>query len=1154
MAENNPYVGPASFTKDDRKRFFGRDSEARELSYLLIARRAVLLYAQSGAGKTSLLKAKVLPDFEDSGELRVLPMARVAGSAEGGNLYVANALASLKLSGATLTDALRAVFPKSDGDEVPCLLIFDQFEEIFTFHPELLDQRQAFLEQLRDCLEEYPKLGLLLAMREDYLADLDSVAGYLPDRMRTRMRMERLSDKQAEEAIALPAAGAGKPFEKGLARKLTDELRRVQAGRKTAGEGADSHALGKYVEPVQLQIVCRQLWSKLPENATAITEEHYKLARVDDALIQFYRDSIEKARKAKVTERNLRKWFGEKLITPAGTRGLVCRGDTTTEGLDNAAVDILYECYIIRADPRGTNTWYELTHDRLVEPVLSDNLAWKASYRNPVAEALERGPDTVLTGSALVDARDYAKEYPEELNPEEQRLLRKSEEQERARQEEEERARKRRRAAFRTGAAVILGLSALSVFAWNEARRAKAAEGRANVALVQSLVNSGSGLLASNREVDDLRSMLAALSAERYLHLLPSASPQLRADVRGVLQKAVYGVVERNLIVVPNEVHFAGFNQDGSAIAAVDETGLISMWDGTGKKLYEFQGPSGNINLGSAAFTADLGTLVTAHNGITAESFIDTSKSTVLVWDLKQKRQSAELKGLAGPVWDLGIDPRGRYLVTAGDDGLRFWDAQGAPLAPWGSVPERATRVTVSPDGNWVGWISKAGVRVLNVGNPGAVHTLTEREPRNDEDEVPLAFVPGRESLLVAGQLWDLKTFQATGKKVEGRIFSRDGAWIAKEVHGLPEVTTPDGELVHNLAGHQEGGWVLAFGPGHMVLTAGGDNTIRLWDLTQRYAAQFDTWRDSFSMAASDTPRRYATVDISYDRQPGGGMPVIGRDNAATLWSAEGKRLAEFPLPAGNQSGTIALSADSSILTACVRGLCQLWNTQTKASSYVPLAGRFAGMASLHGRLVLIGIDRDTVTVEDAQGVVVSRFDLPAGTHSAEPNAARTRLVAAGPSGVGIWDLEGKQVGGFTQPLAGAKVVPGSDTGRVAIAAAGFVTVFDERGKIIYALGKLPATAISPDGKLVAATGGPYSVPTLFDMETLRPVARYYGNGVFQFNFTADGKFVMLVGNDAPPRVWRVDTLEELAAQGREWIRDWARNNPAVSDQLGSDR
>src|SRR5579863_9584087 len=73
----NPYVGPASFTKEDSKRFFGRATETRELASLVIARRAVLLYAQSGAGKTSLLQAGLIPELEQRKRVATFPIARV---------------------------------------------------------------------------------------------------------------------------------------------------------------------------------------------------------------------------------------------------------------------------------------------------------------------------------------------------------------------------------------------------------------------------------------------------------------------------------------------------------------------------------------------------------------------------------------------------------------------------------------------------------------------------------------------------------------------------------------------------------------------------------------------------------------------------------------------------------------------------------------------------------------------------------------------------------------------------------------------------------------------------------------------------------------------------------------------------------------------
>lgn len=440
MADNNPYVGPASFTGEDRKHFFGRDKDALELSYLLIARKAVLLYAQSGAGKTSLLKAKVIPDFNESDEIHVYPITRVSGPAKGANVYVTNALQGLGLIGETLTEAFDhpAVSRQSGAAEgekkQPCLLIIDQFEEIFTFHQELRDQRRAFFEQLRDCLNTYPKLSLLLSMREDYLADMDSFSSYLPDRLRTRMRMERLDDKQAEEAIAQPAKVAGKPFDNGVARSLVDNLRRMQIKRKKDDATEDEPALGKYVEPVQLQIVCRQLWSKLPEGDASVSQKHVEeLGNVDDALKTFYTDALNAVHEKMpmLTERTLRDWFNNKLITSSKTRGLVFQEDSETAGLPNEAVKILAEKYIIRADIRQGDSWYELTHDRLVEPILKDNLEWKETYRNPVAIALKLyGQNYFLTGSGLKDALEYKKRNPKELNEEEQRFLRRSEDEE----------------------------------------------------------------------------------------------------------------------------------------------------------------------------------------------------------------------------------------------------------------------------------------------------------------------------------------------------------------------------------------------------------------------------------------------------------------------------------------------------------------------------------------------------------------------------------------------------------------------------------------------------------------------------------------------------------------------------------------------------
>lgn len=149
---------------------------------------------------------------------------------------------------------------------------------------------------------------------------------------------------------------------------------------------------GEFVETVQLQVVCRTLINKLAPTATEISMEHLEAyGSLDKALQVFYEDSIrevvEKTREVlrregepEIKEGVLRNWFEKKLITPAHTRGLAYRGTTHTEGLINEAVDVLDQAHIIREERRGSGRWYELSHDRFVDPILTSNKEWLLQY------------------------------------------------------------------------------------------------------------------------------------------------------------------------------------------------------------------------------------------------------------------------------------------------------------------------------------------------------------------------------------------------------------------------------------------------------------------------------------------------------------------------------------------------------------------------------------------------------------------------------------------------------------------------------------------------------------------------------------------------------------------------------------------------------
>ena len=96
----NPYVGPRAFQPGET--LYGRDREVLELLDLVLAERIVLLHSPSGAGKTSLIQAALIPRLEEEG-FEVLPVIRVSleqpvgtDTGEGLNHYVLSTLLSLE--------------------------------------------------------------------------------------------------------------------------------------------------------------------------------------------------------------------------------------------------------------------------------------------------------------------------------------------------------------------------------------------------------------------------------------------------------------------------------------------------------------------------------------------------------------------------------------------------------------------------------------------------------------------------------------------------------------------------------------------------------------------------------------------------------------------------------------------------------------------------------------------------------------------------------------------------------------------------------------------------------------------------------------------------------------------------------------------------
>ena len=440
---DSPFVGPRPFETEDRDRFFGRTRELEELFSLIIAHRAILVYAQSGAGKTSLLKAGVIPRLVEQA-YKVLPPARVHGvlpadlaAEKVANIFVFHALqhwtadlchgpSAEECGQTTLAEFLKTLVPPCRPDEesaAPMVIVFDQFEEFFTANSHRWQERGPFFKQLSQAQEEIPTLKVVFVMREEYIAQLDPLAELLPEKLRTRMHLERLRGNSARSAVVKPFQSRGLSFDAGAAEKLLAELSEI---RVSEGD-TFREAHGEFVEPVQLQVVCQSLWENLEEDwkdgSSANSQSPHLITRdfvgrygdVTHALAHYYDRSVKKAAaEGDIGEGELRRWVDKALITPTGTRGLAVRGASGAPGtIPGLTLKCLEEAHVIRREDRGGTITHELTHDRFIEPVQTSNKAWLADYdaaekiRAKLEERAAQNPDEILDELALREAEEY---------------------------------------------------------------------------------------------------------------------------------------------------------------------------------------------------------------------------------------------------------------------------------------------------------------------------------------------------------------------------------------------------------------------------------------------------------------------------------------------------------------------------------------------------------------------------------------------------------------------------------------------------------------------------------------------------------------------------------------------------------------------------
>ncbi|MEI2689135.1 MAG: ATP-binding protein [Anaerolineae bacterium] len=582
----NPYPGPRSFQRGER--LYGRDRETAALLDLLIAERIILLYSPSGAGKTSLLQAGLIPALEAEG-FRVLPTMRVNAALPGpaasraANRYTLSCLLSLEeaqpetgqrpldaLATLSLNDYLasHATPPASEatawhGD----VLIFDQFEEVLALDPTDRPGKLAFFEQVGEALRDRGRWAIF-AMREEFIAGLDPYLKPIPTRFDKgrRFRLELLNPQAAIQAIQQPARLAGVDFTDAAATRLVEDLAAVRVQQP---DGSTIAAPGDAVEPVQLQVVCWRLWQRLAANDAVIDlDDIAAIGDVDAALRSYYAETVIAVAKASgVSERAVRDWVEERLITGQEIRGQVLQGVDASEGLSNTAIWQLVDAHLLRAEQRRGATWFELAHDRLVRPVREDNATWREATLSPMQRAalrwqLQGKPPLsahLLAPRELAQAEQWAKSHPGALSALDREFLAAS-------QETQRRHRMRRRLLTIGGlAAILLALTLLAtgklLYDFNAARQQ----------------NRARAVAAQARNVQFSQPDLSLLLSVEALSLARQQDREIDAALLAVLDDNPQ--LEQVLHTGDQPIKAVAISPTGSLLAAGDEAGQVRLWD-----------------------------------------------------------------------------------------------------------------------------------------------------------------------------------------------------------------------------------------------------------------------------------------------------------------------------------------------------------------------------------------------------------------------------------------------------------------------------------------------------------------------------------------------------------------------------------------------
>ena len=559
------------------------------------------------------------------------------------------------------------------------------------------------------------------------------------------------------------------------------------------------------------------------------------------------------------------------------------------------------------------------------------------------------------------------------------------------------------------------------------------------------------------------------------------------------------GVQIATMAGMPESALGISISTDGSELATAGGDGLARIWNAETGDLVKVFGRT-DAPLEWVEFSPDGALLATA-------SYDDTA----VIWNAETGGEVALLDGHLGNVMSVRFSPDGRTVATGGEDQvIRLWNVatqqrigEIRPASNDQDAPSAVLALASSPDGQFVATAhGDRKVRLRDI----AERTVVRQFGGHDDVVTSLAFSPDGDTLATASydgtvRLADvqsgaeIRTLVGHTGWVTSVAFSPDGATLASSGDDatvrLWDAST--GEQLRRLAGHAAAVRSVAFSPdGNWLATGSSDRTVRIWDVAS------GKHRRTFSGHAG------AVRTVAF--HPAGTIvATASEDSSVRLWDlATGKEIWDRRAHPQMVWSLAFSPSGRTLVSGGMGGVMCVWDTKT---------GTCRQMLRDHRDIV-----SSLAFVPNGGSLISGGYDM--AVKQWIPAPAPLEEIAHRSAGRGLaasfvaFSIDGRRLLALDKQSGTCRTWD-SESGRL-------VREFQPHG------GNVPAAALSPDGRLLAAAQLNRSI-RLWDIETavmrMELPARFE---VRALSFSPDGRQLASAGGDVA-RIWDLETEKLLA-------------------------